>query len=93
MPNTWGCEIIIQIGIVSGEILTLFDDEVKGPLTLKEIELHLNENRDDVLMSLGWLEREGYLNREKFVGSEFYIRARSRKLIFPERKETQYGIN
>jgi len=70
--------MMTQIGIVSGEILTLFD-EVDGPLTLKEIELRLNENRDDVLMSLGWLEREGYLKVEKFAGSEFCICTRSQK--------------
>ena len=85
--------MITQIGIVSGEILTLFDDEVNSPLTLKEIDLRLNENRDDILMSLGWLEREGYLYIKKFTGSDFYIRARSRKLIFSARKETQNGTN
>jgi len=55
--------MITKLGIISGEILTLFS-EVKDPLCAREIEVHLGEPSDVVLMSLGWLIREGMVSSE-----------------------------
>ncbi|VAX35874.1 hypothetical protein MNBD_UNCLBAC01-1060 [hydrothermal vent metagenome] len=54
---------MLNIGISSGEILELFD-EIKGPLTEKEIEVQLKASRESILMSLGWLIREGFITTE-----------------------------
>ena len=63
---------MITISIVSGEILELFD-EVREPLTGREIEAYLGESREDILMSLGWLVKEGLLTMECLGGSTFFI--------------------
>ncbi len=66
--------MMLNIGIVSGEILELFD-EVQGSLTVKEIEVYLGGSRDDILMSLGWLVREGFLIVEEREGKELFKRS------------------
>jgi len=53
--------MITKLGIILGEILTLFS-EVKGPLCAREIEVHLGESSEVILMSLGWLIREGMVS-------------------------------
>ncbi|MDD5408918.1 MAG: winged helix-turn-helix domain-containing protein [Candidatus Omnitrophica bacterium] len=51
--------MIIEIGIVAGEIWHYLDQhgEVNFSVLVKEIE----RNPDYVLMSLGWLAREGHV--------------------------------
>ena len=52
--------MITEIGIASGEILTLIDKK-KGPVSFSEIESHLASERDLAYMSIGWLVREGHV--------------------------------
>ena len=56
--------MIIEIGIIAGEIWHYLDqhDEV----TFSQIVSAIDRPRDNVLMSLGWLAREGHvlLNQE-----------------------------
>lgn len=63
---------MITIGIISGEILELFE-EVKKPLTVREIEVYLGQSKGDILMSLGWLIREGFIATE-YVGENTFFR-------------------
>jgi len=62
--------MITEIGIVAGEILELLEDEVR-PWSLREIQIHLDEPLDVVMMSVGWLLREKYLVEIK--GRELYV--------------------
>ncbi len=72
--------MMINIGIVSGEILELFD-EVKGPLTDREIGAYLGYSKEDILMSLGWLIRERLITMEEMGENIFFI---SKKNIVKE---------
>jgi len=63
--------MITKIGVTSGEIITLME-EVKGPLTVKEIEVYLGEEKDVILMCLGCLIREGLVKAEQANGTPFY---------------------
>ena len=53
--------MITQIGIASGEILTLIDEK-KRPVSISEIELHLENEKELAYMSIGWLVREGHVH-------------------------------
>jgi hypothetical protein len=53
--------MITQIGIASGEILTLIDEK-KGPVSFSEIEYHLKNEKELIYMSIGWLVREGHVH-------------------------------
>ncbi len=51
--------MITEIGIVAGEIWNLLDKKQSVPIdTMVD---NLKQNRDLVLMSLGWLAREGHV--------------------------------
>lgn len=63
--------MITKLGIVSGEILTLLS-EVKGPLCVHEIEVYIEEPSDVVLMSLGWLIREGMVSSVLMNEEHYY---------------------
>jgi hypothetical protein len=63
--------MITQIGIASGEILTLIDNKQR-PVSLNEIESHLENEKELAYMSIGWLVREGHAHlvnngREKYL--------------------------
>ena len=65
--------MITQIGIASGEILNLMDDK-KRPVSISEIESHLENEKELAYMSIGWLVREGHVHlinngREKYLCS------------------------
>lgn len=68
--------MITQIGIVAGEIWQLLDNN--AIMSLKEIISNLERPEYLVLMSLGWLLREGYVLLEK-EGDDFKVRLRQRK--------------
>jgi hypothetical protein len=53
--------MITQIGIASGEILTFMEDK-KRPVSIKEIESHLENEKELTYMSIGWLVREGHVH-------------------------------
>ena len=53
--------MITQIGIASGEILNLIDER-KRPVSISEIEAHLESEKELTYMSIGWLVREGHVH-------------------------------
>ncbi|MBU4305704.1 MAG: winged helix-turn-helix domain-containing protein [Candidatus Omnitrophica bacterium] len=55
--------MIIEIGIVAGDIWHYLDEH--GEVTLKELTAGIDKDRDMVLMSLGWLAREGHVMVER----------------------------
>ena len=63
--------MITQIGIASGEILTLIDNK-KRPVSFSEIESHLENEKELAYMSIGWLVREGHAHLVN-QGSEKYL--------------------
>lgn len=52
--------MITQIGLVAGDIW-IYLDHHDHVARLDEMVRHLNKNRDLLLMSLGWLAREGHV--------------------------------
>lgn len=51
--------MIIEIGIVAGEIWHFLDQ--KGEATLKDLIKSIDRTPENILMSLGWLAREGHV--------------------------------
>lgn len=51
--------MITEIGITAGHIWHYLDE--KKQTTLEELVKNLGENREIILMSLGWLAREGHV--------------------------------
>lgn len=51
--------MITEIGIVAGEIWHFLDRH--GEATLVDLVRGIDKSRDNVLMSLGWLAREGHV--------------------------------
>jgi len=51
--------MITEIGIVAGEIWHFLDQH--GEITLTQLIAGLRQPRELVLMSLGWLAREGHV--------------------------------
>ncbi|MDD5465470.1 MAG: winged helix-turn-helix domain-containing protein [Candidatus Omnitrophica bacterium] len=51
--------MIIEIGIVAGEIWHYLDQ--KGEVTLSDLTRELDRTPENILMSLGWLAREGHV--------------------------------
>jgi len=52
--------MITEIGINAGEIWQVL--EKKSPIELKDLLKEIDAPRDLILMSLGWLAREGHVN-------------------------------
>ena len=65
--------MITLIGITAGDILRYLDEH--GKSTLSQIVLGIDTDKDRVLMSIGWLAREGHVIVEK-AGSDYqaYLR-------------------
>jgi hypothetical protein len=55
--------MITEIGIVAGEIWHYLDQH--GQVSLFALVSGIDKPRDDVLMSLGWLAREGHVILQK----------------------------
>jgi len=68
--------MIIAIGIIAGDIWKLLEE--RGDLALTEIYNRLDHQKDHILMSIGWLAREGHITLEK-VGEDFRISLREKK--------------
>ena len=51
--------MITEIGIAAGDIWHYLDE--KGSATLDELAAHIKKDRTLLLMSLGWLAREGHI--------------------------------
>lgn len=59
--------MIINIGIVAGDIWHYLDEH--GKVKLSELIVKVDKSRELILMSLGWLAREGHVLLE---GEEDY---------------------
>ena len=64
--------MIMQIGIVAGEIWHYLD--AQGKSRLSAIAAAINRPNDLVLMSLGWLAREGHVLLEGDVDYQVSLR-------------------
>ena len=62
--------MITEIGITAGDIWHYLDIHGKG--SLKEIAAAINTERDRILMSIGWLAREGHVIVET-SGSDYQV--------------------
>ncbi len=51
--------MITEVGIVAGEIWNYLDKN--GKVSLKKLISNIEKPRDIILMSLGWLSREGHV--------------------------------
>ncbi len=51
--------MITEIGIAAGDIWHYLDHN--GPATLDQLAKHIKKDRNLLLMSLGWLAREGHI--------------------------------
>lgn len=51
--------MITEIGIAAGDIWHYLDE--RGSATLDELTRYIKKDRDLLLMSLGWLAREGHV--------------------------------
>ncbi|MCM8801480.1 MAG: winged helix-turn-helix domain-containing protein [Candidatus Omnitrophica bacterium] len=58
--------MITEIGIVAGEIWHFLDQH--GEVLLSEMIQSLQRSRDNVLMSVGWLAREGHVILQQING-------------------------
>ena len=65
--------MIIEIGIVAGDIWHYLDEH--GEVTLSELIRGIDKPRDNVLMSLGWLAREGHVLLQQ-AGSDYRVSLR-----------------
>ena len=65
--------MITEIGIVAGDIWHFLDQH--GEVTLTTLLSGIDKPRDNVLMSLGWLAREGHVILEQING-DYKIRLR-----------------
>ena len=68
--------MITEIGIVAGEIWQYL--EKYNEATLSQITKALKRERDIVMLSLGWLGREGHIFIEK-EGDEYKITFRKKE--------------
>ena len=68
--------MIIEIGIIAGDIWKLLEE--RGDLALTEIYNRLDHQKDHILMSIGWLAREGHITLDK-LGEDFQVSLREKK--------------
>lgn len=52
--------MITEIGIIAGEVWHYLEKHNKNA-NLKEMVKDIDKNRDSILMSIGWLAREGHI--------------------------------
>ena len=65
--------MIIEIGIVAGDIWHFLDQH--GEVNLSTLVKGIDKPHDNVLMSLGWLAREGHVVLQK-IDSEYKVSLR-----------------
>ena len=64
--------MITQIGIAAGEIWHYLDEH--GKVCLSELFKNIDKPRDIILMSVGWLAREGHVILEGDKDYMVYLR-------------------
>lgn len=62
-----------EIGIIAGEIWHYLDQH--GEVSLSVLIRDIDKSRDNILMSLGWLAREGHVLLEQ-SGQEYKVSLR-----------------
>jgi DNA-binding transcriptional ArsR family regulator len=65
--------MITEIGIIAGEIWHFLDQ--RGEVSLTELAKGIDKSRDSVLMSLGWLAREGHVLLKQ-IGNDYRVSLR-----------------
>ena len=65
--------MITEIGIIAGDIWHFLDQH--GDVTLTALVKGIDKSRDNVLMSLGWLAREGHVVLQE-TGKDYKISLR-----------------
>lgn len=65
--------MITEIGIVAGDIWHFLDQH--GEVSLAELVNGIDKPRDTVLMSLGWLAREGHVVVQ-YVSNDYRVSLR-----------------
>lgn len=65
--------MITEIGIVAGDIWHYLDQH--GEVKLSDLVKNIDKARDNVLMSLGWLAREGHVILQQ-VNGEYKVSLR-----------------
>lgn len=65
--------MITEIGIVAGDIWHFLDQ--RGEVSFAELVNGIDKPRDNVLMSLGWLAREGHVIVQQ-IDSDYKISLR-----------------
>lgn len=65
--------MITELGIVAGEIWHFLDEH--GSCSLTDLVKDLDKPHDMILMSLGWLAREGHVKLDQ-VGADYNIELR-----------------
>ena len=60
-------KMITEIGIVAGEIWHFLDQH--GEVSLSTLVNGIDKPRDNILMSLGWLAREGHVVLQEIEGN------------------------
>lgn len=65
--------MITEIGIVAGDIWHFLDQ--KGDVLLSDLVKGVDKPRDNILMSLGWLAREGHVILQQ-VDNDYKVRLR-----------------
>jgi len=65
--------MITEIGIVAGDIWHFLDQH--GEVSLLELVNGIDKPRDNVLMSLGWLAREGHVILQQ-TGDDYKVSLR-----------------
>ncbi|MFA5144975.1 MAG: winged helix-turn-helix domain-containing protein [Candidatus Omnitrophota bacterium] len=66
--------MITEIGIVAGDIWHFLDQH--GEVSLSVLVKSIDKPRDNVLMSLGWLAREGHVILQQVNNGEYKINLR-----------------
>jgi hypothetical protein len=65
--------MITEIGIVAGEIWHFLDQN--GSVSIDFLAKGIDRSRDNILMSLGWLAREGHVILQK-ANSDYMVSLR-----------------
>jgi len=69
--------MITEIGISAGDIWHVL--EMKSPSDLKELLQQIDAPREQILMGLGWLAREGHVNVLADKNNEYQVSLNGKK--------------
>lgn len=70
--------MITEIGIVAGEIWHYLDSR-NGEAGFSDLKKGVDRPNDTLLMSLGWLAREGYVVLEQLSKEDYRIKLRKQE--------------